>query len=126
MTGTIQVSELHSKSNLLFCRESFVYENLLMYTKLFQGFLNRAVRTDLVNAKNALMVFRVGKVFAQPNLAEMIQKGEDGDAYATQTYSKLNDKEVVFICVDVFVHLLSGLLKVMNQFFHETWWAGLV
>ena len=51
-------------------------ENLLMYTKLFQVFLNRTVRTDLVNAKNALMVFRVAKVFAQPNLAEMIQKGD--------------------------------------------------
>lgn len=46
-----------------------------MYTKLFQGFLNRATRTDLVNAKNALMIFRVAKVFVQPNLAEMIQKG---------------------------------------------------
>uniref|UniRef100_A0A672FUG9 Sphingomyelin phosphodiesterase 4 n=1 Tax=Salarias fasciatus TaxID=181472 RepID=A0A672FUG9_SALFA len=56
--------------------ESFVHENLLLYTKLFQVFLNRAVRTDLVNAKNALMVFRVAKVFSQPNLAEMIQKGE--------------------------------------------------
>ncbi|XP_028830630.1 sphingomyelin phosphodiesterase 4 isoform X1 [Denticeps clupeoides] len=55
---------------------SFVQENLLIYTKLFQGFLNRAVRTDLVNAKNAQMVFRVAKVFAQPNLADMIQKGE--------------------------------------------------
>uniref|UniRef100_A0A665TRP2 Sphingomyelin phosphodiesterase 4 n=1 Tax=Echeneis naucrates TaxID=173247 RepID=A0A665TRP2_ECHNA len=56
--------------------EVFVQENLLMYTKLFQVFLNRAVRTDLVNAKNALMVFRVAKVFSQPNLADMIQKGE--------------------------------------------------
>ncbi|XP_067442303.1 sphingomyelin phosphodiesterase 4 isoform X2 [Thunnus thynnus] len=56
--------------------ESFVQENLLVYTKLFQVFLNRAIRTDLVNAKNALMVFRVAKVFAQPNLSEMIQKGE--------------------------------------------------
>uniref|UniRef100_A0A7N8WPQ7 Sphingomyelin phosphodiesterase 4 n=1 Tax=Mastacembelus armatus TaxID=205130 RepID=A0A7N8WPQ7_9TELE len=56
--------------------ESFVQENLLIYTKLFQVFLNRAIRTDLVNAKNALMVFRVSKVFAQLNLAEMIQKGE--------------------------------------------------
>lgn len=62
--------------NVLLCREPFVQENLLVYTKLFQGFLNRAVRTDLVNAKNALMVFRVAKVFAQPNLAEMIQRGE--------------------------------------------------
>ena len=51
-------------------------ENLLMYTKLFQGFLNRAIRTDLVNAKNALMVFRVAKVFSQMNLPDMIQKGE--------------------------------------------------
>lgn len=48
-----------------------------MYTKLFQVFLNRTLRTDLVNAKNALMVSRVAKVFAQPNLAEMIQKGEN-------------------------------------------------
>lgn len=47
-----------------------------MYTKLFVGFLNRTLRTDLVSPKNALMVFRVAKVFAQPNLAEMILKGE--------------------------------------------------
>ncbi|KAM4710453.1 LOW QUALITY PROTEIN: sphingomyelin phosphodiesterase 4 [Discoglossus pictus] len=54
----------------------FVQENLLIYTKLFLRFLNRALRTDLVSPKNALMVFRVAKVFAQPNLPEMIQKGE--------------------------------------------------
>ncbi|XP_072207012.1 sphingomyelin phosphodiesterase 4 isoform X2 [Excalfactoria chinensis] len=55
---------------------AFIQENLLMYTKLFVGFLNRTLRTDLVSPKNALMVFRVAKVFAQPNLAEMILKGE--------------------------------------------------
>uniref|UniRef100_A0A8C3VZ08 Sphingomyelin phosphodiesterase 4 n=1 Tax=Catagonus wagneri TaxID=51154 RepID=A0A8C3VZ08_9CETA len=54
----------------------FVQENLLVYTRLFLGFLSRALRTDLVSPKNALMVFRVAKVFAQPNLAEMIQRGE--------------------------------------------------
>ncbi|XP_075424572.1 sphingomyelin phosphodiesterase 4 isoform X3 [Ascaphus truei] len=54
----------------------FVQENLLMYTKLFLRFLSRALRTDLVSPKNALMVFRVAKVFSQPNLPEMIQKGE--------------------------------------------------
>ena len=57
-------------------RAPFVQENLLVYTKLFLGFLSRALRTDLVSPKNALMVFRVAKVFAQPNLAEMIQRGE--------------------------------------------------
>lgn len=59
------------------CREPFVQENLLMYTKLFQVFLSRSVRTDLVNAKNALMVFRVAKVLAQPHIPELLQKGEE-------------------------------------------------
>lgn len=57
-------------------RAPFVQENLLLYTKLFVGFLSRALRTDLVSPKNALMVLRVVKVFAQPSLAEMIQKGK--------------------------------------------------
>lgn len=57
-------------------RAPFVQENLLLYTRLFVGFLSRALRTDLVSPKNALMVFRVAKVFAQPSLAEMIQKGK--------------------------------------------------
>ncbi|XP_063769104.1 sphingomyelin phosphodiesterase 4 isoform X2 [Pseudophryne corroboree] len=55
---------------------SFVQENLLIYTKLFLRFLNRAIRSDLVSPKNALMLFRAAKVFSQPNLPEMIQKGE--------------------------------------------------
>lgn len=76
------VSELDRKATdhalrwLFFFREPFVQENLLLYTKLFVSFLNRALRTDLVSPKNALMVFRVAKVFAQPHLAEMIQRGK--------------------------------------------------
>lgn len=58
-----------------------------MYTKIFQSFLNRAMRTDLVNAKNALMVFRVAKVFAQPNLADIIQKGTKETFSATLLFS---------------------------------------
>ncbi|XP_075071651.1 sphingomyelin phosphodiesterase 4 isoform X2 [Mixophyes fleayi] len=54
----------------------FVQENLLIYTKLFLRYLNRAIRSDLVSPKNALMLFRAAKVFSQPNLPEMIQKGE--------------------------------------------------
>ncbi|KAM9758854.1 LOW QUALITY PROTEIN: sphingomyelin phosphodiesterase 4 [Menidia menidia] len=56
--------------------EAFVQQNLLLYSRLFQGFLLRAVRTDLVNPRNALMVFRVAKVFSQQNLPDMIQRGE--------------------------------------------------
>ncbi|XP_075688050.1 sphingomyelin phosphodiesterase 4 isoform X2 [Rhinoderma darwinii] len=54
----------------------FVQDNLLMYTKLFLRYLNRAIRSDLVSPKNALMLYRAAKVFCQPNLPEMIQKGE--------------------------------------------------
>lgn len=56
-----------------------------MYTKLFQVFLNRAIRTDLVNPKNALMVFRVAKVFCQQNLAEMIQRGDDTTNWSSRS-----------------------------------------
>ncbi|XP_032899334.1 sphingomyelin phosphodiesterase 4 isoform X2 [Amblyraja radiata] len=55
---------------------TFVQDNLLMFTKLFQSFLNRALRTDLVSPKNALMVYRVAKVYSQPNLAELIKEAE--------------------------------------------------
>uniref|UniRef100_A0A803T3Y6 Sphingomyelin phosphodiesterase 4 n=1 Tax=Anolis carolinensis TaxID=28377 RepID=A0A803T3Y6_ANOCA len=56
----------------------FVQENLLMFTELFVAFLTRALRTDLVSPKNALMLFRATKVFAQPSLAPVIQKGQLG------------------------------------------------
>lgn len=76
-----------------------------MYTKLFQGFLNRALRTDLVNAKNALMVFRVAKVFAQPNLPEMIQKGTHlGSTYSTLQQHSYLSHVGVYLCVCVTTH----------------------
>ncbi|XP_069789876.1 sphingomyelin phosphodiesterase 4 isoform X2 [Narcine bancroftii] len=54
----------------------FMQDNLLMFTRLFQSFLNRALRSDLVSPKNALMVYRVAKVYSQPNLADMIKEAE--------------------------------------------------
>ncbi|EZA53176.1 Sphingomyelin phosphodiesterase [Ooceraea biroi] len=51
---------------------SFVANNLLAYTAIFQQLLPRFMRTDLVAPKNALMLFRVTKVFSQPHLARMI------------------------------------------------------
>ncbi|XP_077359282.1 sphingomyelin phosphodiesterase 4 isoform X2 [Festucalex cinctus] len=56
--------------------EVFVQENLLVYTKLFQVFLNRVGRMNLVNGKNALMLFRVAKVFSQDHLLDLIYKAE--------------------------------------------------
>lgn len=50
----------------------FIANNLLAYTAIFQQLLPRFMRTDLVAPKNALMLFRVTKVFSQPHLAKMI------------------------------------------------------
>lgn len=55
---------------------SFVANNLLAYTAIFQQLLPRFMRTDLIAPKNALMLFRVTKVFAQPHLAHMLSEAE--------------------------------------------------
>ncbi|XP_032686801.1 sphingomyelin phosphodiesterase 4 isoform X2 [Odontomachus brunneus] len=55
---------------------AFVANNLLAYTAIFQQLLPRFMRTDLVAPKNALMLFRVTKVFSQPHLAKMISEVE--------------------------------------------------
>ncbi|XP_051170691.1 sphingomyelin phosphodiesterase 4 [Leptopilina boulardi] len=51
---------------------SFVANNLLAYTAIFQQLLPRFMRIDLVAPKNALMLFRVTKVFSQPYLTEIL------------------------------------------------------
>lgn len=51
---------------------SFVANNLLAYTAIFQQLLPRFMRIDLVAPKNSLMLFRVTKVFSQPHLTEML------------------------------------------------------
>ncbi|XP_012349090.1 sphingomyelin phosphodiesterase 4 isoform X1 [Apis florea] len=50
----------------------FIAHNLLAYSAIFQQLLPRFMRTDLVAPKNALMLFRVTKVFSQPHLAKII------------------------------------------------------
>ncbi|XP_038059464.1 sphingomyelin phosphodiesterase 4-like isoform X2 [Patiria miniata] len=54
----------------------FVSSNLLFYTVLFQEFLPRAFRQDLTGPKNAIVLFRVAKVFAQSNLAQVLEEAE--------------------------------------------------
>ncbi|KAF3422129.1 hypothetical protein E2986_00413 [Frieseomelitta varia] len=50
----------------------FIAHNLLAYTAIFQQLLPRFMRTDLIAPKNALMLFRITKVFSQPYLAKII------------------------------------------------------
>lgn len=55
----------------------FIAENLLAYTLVFQELIIRFCRIDLATPKNALMLFRVTKVFAQPNLNLLIKEAEE-------------------------------------------------
>lgn len=66
-------NKIHSESRWI----SFVANNLLAYTAIFQQLLPRFMRTDLVAPKNAMMLFRVTKVFSQPRLASMIAEVEN-------------------------------------------------
>ncbi|XP_034252630.1 sphingomyelin phosphodiesterase 4 isoform X2 [Thrips palmi] len=54
----------------------FIAENLLSYTVIFQEMIPRFARLDLSTPKNANMLFRVSKVFSQPQLAELLQEVE--------------------------------------------------
>ncbi|CAH1247516.1 SMPD4 [Branchiostoma lanceolatum] len=54
----------------------FVADNLLFYTSLFHVFLTRVFRLDLSSPRNAYMLFRVAKVYGQPNLAQVIEDCE--------------------------------------------------
>lgn len=54
----------------------FIAENLLSYTVIFQEMIPRFARLDLSTPKNANMLFRVSKVFSQPQLAALLQEVE--------------------------------------------------
>ncbi|XP_045108439.1 sphingomyelin phosphodiesterase 4-like isoform X2 [Portunus trituberculatus] len=56
--------------------QGFVAENLLFYSLLFHHLLLRLFRLDLSAPRNAQILFRVTKVFSQPNLCRYIQEIE--------------------------------------------------
>ncbi|XP_050686434.1 sphingomyelin phosphodiesterase 4-like isoform X2 [Eriocheir sinensis] len=56
--------------------QGFVAENLLFYSLLFHHLLLRLFRLDLHAPRNAQILFRVTKVFSQPNLSRYIQEIE--------------------------------------------------
>lgn len=50
----------------------FIAENFPSYTCIFQLILPRFMRLDLTTYKNAVMLFRLGKVFSQPHLVPIL------------------------------------------------------
>lgn len=52
-------------------------ENLLAYIVIFQQLLPRFSRVDLASPKNSLMLYRLTKVFDQPNLVHLLREIEN-------------------------------------------------
>jgi len=55
---------------------TFIQENILFYTTIYKDILSRFNNLDLLSLKNANMLFRIGKVFCQLNLIDLIREAE--------------------------------------------------
>lgn len=55
---------------------NFISDNLLYYTVIFSLFINRLLRLDLSSSRNALMLFRVIKVYSQPGFLTLLRDTE--------------------------------------------------
>lgn len=58
--------------------QSWVAENILLYSEVMRLLLPRFFRMDLTASKNAYMLFRIAKVFSQPGLVDLIKSAEVG------------------------------------------------
>ncbi|XP_059620057.1 sphingomyelin phosphodiesterase 4 isoform X2 [Phlebotomus argentipes] len=72
--------------------ESFIQENLCEYTQIFIQLLPRFECLDLTSLKNVLMIFRLVKVFSQPNLVDVLSRLErsmisNANGFMPQRYS---------------------------------------
>lgn len=54
----------------------FIADNLLAYVVIFQQLLPRFMRVDLSSPKNSHMLYRLTKVFDQPNLVPLLKEVE--------------------------------------------------
>ncbi|XP_076799653.1 sphingomyelin phosphodiesterase 4-like [Clavelina lepadiformis] len=54
----------------------FIASNLQFYNKLFYDSITRFLRMDLSRQANSMLLYRVAKIFSQPNLLSMIEEAE--------------------------------------------------
>jgi hypothetical protein len=58
--------------------KNFISDNLLYYTVIFSLLIDRLLNLDLSSSRNALMLFRVIKVYSQPGFLVLLKEAEDG------------------------------------------------
>lgn len=56
---------------------NFISNNLLYYTVLFSLLIDRLLQLDLSSSRNALMLFRVIKVYSQPGFLSLLREAEE-------------------------------------------------
>lgn len=56
---------------------NFISDNLLYYTVIFFLLVDRLVKLDLSSSRNALMLFRVIKVYSQPGFLVILREAEE-------------------------------------------------
>lgn len=56
---------------------NFISNNLLYYTVIFSLLINRLLQLDLSSSRNALMLFRVIKVYSQPGFLSLLREAEE-------------------------------------------------
>ena len=77
----------------------FISNNLQFYTRLFYESINRFLRMDISKQANSLLLYRVAKIFSQPNLLQMIEDaenamfGERPSMYSPSSYVALSRSE---------------------------------
>ena len=86
---------------------TFISENFMFYSKLLSKVLNRFLKLEVGSPKNAFMLFRVFKVFAQDNLFPCLKSIAFSQGYNLN--QSQNMKKVDNIFSDEFKDLMSSL-----------------
>lgn len=60
---------------------NFISDNLLYYTVIFSSLVDRLLKLDLSSSRNALMLFRVIKVYSQPGFLSLLREAEEAVVY---------------------------------------------
>ncbi|XP_065354965.1 sphingomyelin phosphodiesterase 4 isoform X2 [Calliphora vicina] len=66
--------------------DSFIAENLVIYTQIFVHILPRFERLDFTSFPNVIMLHRLVKVFSQPGLAQKLYQAEKSFAGSTMAF----------------------------------------
>ncbi|XP_077968322.1 sphingomyelin phosphodiesterase 4-like [Styela clava] len=111
----------------------FVYANIQFYSALFQVVIRRFIRMDIGTMGNSFLLFRVAKVYSQPNLITLIDQAHEANpqlAYSqlsgnfesyviSQSYGAVEPKDDDLFS-PVFIDVVRQLLLIISQALETT------